>query len=86
MSIFDTHMIILCQARPGTAGRCNEQDIRSSPDYEVHTGAAKFRIHKCHAALWEADDVLYSPNKYRETEGIKENKRNFGKTDAKALV
>ena len=32
------------------------------------------------------DDIVYSPNKYRETEGIKEIKRYYSSTNAKILV
>jgi len=38
----------------------------------------KFRIAKRHPSYWE-DDIVYSPNKYRETEGIKVCK-NFVQT------
>ena len=32
---------------------------------------AKFRIPKCYAPQFVGEDIVYSPNKYRETEGIK---------------
>lgn len=32
----------------------------------------KLPLPKCHAPLTEGEDIVYSPKKYRETEGIKE--------------
>jgi hypothetical protein len=34
----------------------------------------KFHIGKCRAPVMQDEDIVYSPNKYRETEGIKEIK------------
>ena len=42
----------------------------------------KFRIPKCHASYLD-EEIVYSPNKYRETEGIKDiglNDWNQGRT------
>ena len=32
------------------------------------------------------DDIVYSPNKYRETEGVKESKGHNSKSNARILV
>jgi hypothetical protein len=44
-------------------------------DYEIHTDRMKCLFISAPFLYYEGNDVLYSPNKYRETEGIKENKR-----------
>lgn len=44
-------------------------------DYEVCTLTVKLREGKCRAPGEPGEDIVYSPNKYRETEGIKEIKQ-----------
>ena len=41
-------------------------------DYEVCTHLVKLQMWKCRAPLIVDEDIVYSPNKYRETEGTKE--------------
>ena len=38
----------------------------------TRTALVKFRRRKCLAPLNVDEDIVYSPNKYRETEGVKE--------------
>ena len=38
----------------------------------TRTVSVKFRHGKCLAPLNVDEDIVYSPNKYRETEGVKE--------------
>ena len=57
-------MKILCQASNTEEGATTI--LRRS------RGEVKILAPKCHAPLIEGDDIVYSPNKYRETEGIKE--------------
>ena len=57
-------MSILCQASNTEEGQTTILKRSRSK--------VKFLAPKCHAPLIEGDDIVYSPDKYRETEGIKE--------------
>lgn len=59
----NTHMITQCQAAYAE-GVTTRADAR--------TALVKFRCGKCLAPLIVDEDIVYSPKKYRETEGIKE--------------
>ena len=61
--IYNTHMITQCQAEyaEGVTTRANARTI-----------LAKFQYGKYLAPPIVDEDIVYSPNKYRETEGVKE--------------
>nr|DAP72704.1 MAG TPA: hypothetical protein [Caudoviricetes sp.] len=58
--------------------RCNDYGIRSLyKDYETSTFKVKVLVWKCRTLIEIlSEEIVYSPNKYLVTEGIKEIKRN----------
>ena len=50
--------------------RCNDQDIPAHAADEVCTAVVKFHSGKRRPSQW-LEEMIYSPNKYRETEGTK---------------